>query len=156
MERILSLNEARVGYRPRDRHPPNERAHVLPGDPDFLHWGPTRRLKHHGESVDFFTIGAVALALNRTVGTVRRLETEGILPETPFRAPGRTRAGQKRLYTRDQVLAVARVAEEYGIAIAKRTDDWLQLKEAIAAAMTDSASEHWDHAREMQKGRENV
>ncbi len=138
MERILSLNEARVGYRPRVRHPPNERAKVLPGDPDWLHSGLTMRLTLKGKSVDFFTVSARACALNRLVRSVRRLEAEGRLPVTPFRPPGRSRAGQKRLYTRGQVLAVARVAEEHGIRKAKRTDGWDALAYALTRAMTVS------------------
>ncbi len=138
MERILSLNEARVSYRPRESHPPLERAEVLPGDPGWLHVGLTMRLKDKGALVDFFTIGAVATALGRSVCTVRRLEVEGHLPKASFRAPGRSPTGQKRLYTREQVLAVARVAEEHGIRKAKRTNRWHELADALTTAMTVS------------------
>ncbi len=96
------------------------------------------RLTLKGQSVDFFTVSALACALNRSVCSVRRLEAEGRLPVTPFRAPGRSRAGQKRLYTRGQVLGVACVAEKHGIRRAKRTDRWHELADALITAMAVS------------------
>lgn len=51
-----------------------------------------------GSLVSFFTIGALAKALDRAVSTLRVWEREGLLPETPHR----TENGQ-RLYTIDQL-----------------------------------------------------
>lgn len=121
--RVRSLAEARSGAVPRVRQKPNERAHVLPGDPPYLHAGKTFRLLVHGESTDLFPIGALARGLGRSVGTVRRLEEIGVLKTTPLRYPGRVPAGQPRLYTRQQVLAVVEHFRELSL-LGKHPQCW--------------------------------
>lgn len=120
--RAYSLAEAASGYCP----PPRVayvRAHVLPSDPDFLHRGYTVRLLVNGTMTDLFGIGCVAASLDRSVCTVRRLETEGILPPARYRSPGRGRTGQKRLYTREQVLEL-RAQATHVFAGARRVRSW--------------------------------
>lgn len=91
---------------------PHERATVLPDDPDWLHKGPTLRLLVRGVATDLFTISAMCRAINRTPKTVRLLIAMGMLPDAGHRSPGRTQQGQRRLWTRQEVLAAAAVVEE--------------------------------------------
>lgn len=112
-ERVYSLDEARVGYLPPARRAkPLPRASVRPGDPAWLHDGRTLQLPLRGREIDFFTVSIMCHALGRSSESVRRLIRRGVLPETRYRSPGRTQAGQRRLWTREQVLAVATTAEE--------------------------------------------
>lgn len=81
----------------------------LQGDPEYLHHGRPVRLLLNGTMTDFFTIASVAAAVGRSTGTVRRWLREGRLAETPYRTPGRGPRGQKRLWRREDVLALARL-----------------------------------------------
>lgn len=115
-DRVMSWSEARSDYRPPPRRAaPRPRAAVLPTDPAWLHEGLTMRLMVKGEPTDVFTVSAMAAATNRTTDTVRRLIRSGVIPDTPFRAPGRGSFGQKRLWPRAVVLATARAVEELSL-----------------------------------------
>lgn len=81
------------------------------------------RLLVRGEPTDLFTIGSLARGLGRDVGSVRRLEADGVLPPTRFRTPGKTPAGQQRLYTRQQVLTAVAAAEQEGV-LGRRPRRW--------------------------------
>lgn len=68
-----------------------------------------------GKDVEFFTVGQLAMALNRTSKTVRRWEEKGIIPVAIFRAPSKSPLGKQRLYTRAQVEGMMRIAKEEGL-----------------------------------------
>jgi hypothetical protein len=108
----------------------------LPNDPSFLHSGYTVRLDVRGQATDLFGIGAVAGALGKSTGTVRRLITDGVLAEPPFRSPGRTWRGQKRLWTREQVLAIAIAALDAEV-FSRQPRRWsdVNLSELVAAQL---------------------
>jgi hypothetical protein len=76
-----------------------------------------RIYKVGGEDVEFFTVGALAMALNRRAPTIRRWESEGIIPKASFNKPGvdGDQRGRRRLYTRAQVEGMVKIAEEEGI-----------------------------------------
>ena len=115
-QRILTQHETRSDYlKPARRSTPLPRALVLPGDPAWLHEGITLRLLYRGQLVDLFTISTMATALGRSVGTVRRLEAQGLLPATTLHTQGRSVVGQKRLYTREQVFDAARAILNAGL-----------------------------------------
>jgi len=78
--------------------------------------------RHHyvnGVKTEFFAIGQVALALNRSPSTIRLWERRQWIPPARFRAPAPRRSKVKeagdRLWTRPQVEAMVRAAEEEGI-----------------------------------------
>ena len=115
-DRVIPANEARSDYAPpAPRQGPRPRARVLHGDPEFLHDGRTVRLPLRGKDVDFFGVSVMATALGRSSTSVRRLIRSGVIPETPFRSPGRGTAGQRRLWSREDVIRVAAAAEELGL-----------------------------------------
>lgn len=68
-----------------------------------------------GRTVEFFTIGALAKALNRRVSTIRLWESNGTIPVTIWRAPSEDFRGRQRLYSRDLVEAMIKIAEEEGV-----------------------------------------
>jgi len=57
------------------------------------------------------------------VGTVRRLEAQGLLPATTLHTQGRGVVGQKRLYTREQVFDAARAILNAGLYL-RRPQRW--------------------------------
>jgi hypothetical protein len=69
----------------------------------------------NGKDVQFFTIGQLAMALNRSAKTVRRWEERGVIPSAIFRAPSKSVRGKQRLYTRAQVEGMVRIAQEEGL-----------------------------------------
>lgn len=72
-----------------------------------------------GVKTEFFTVGHLALAVNRTARTVRYWERNGILPPATFRAPKPQKGAVKqvgdRLYSRAQIEAVVAVATAEGV-----------------------------------------
>jgi hypothetical protein len=67
------------------------------------------------QPTELFTIGDLAVALLREPATLRLWEERGHLPPADYRFPGQTRAGQRRLYTRKQVLGLIKIAQEEGL-----------------------------------------
>jgi len=68
----------------------------------------------------FLTIGAVANALHRDVGTVRRFERQGLLPQARYRLSSGSPSGERRLYTREQVERLELAALASGFAESQR------------------------------------
>lgn len=76
-----------------------------------------QRLEYRGEMTDFFTIGALAVALRREPGTLRDWEEMGYLPRAPRRteSDAPTTHGRRRLYTRVEIEGLMALAEEEGL-----------------------------------------
>jgi hypothetical protein len=69
-----------------------------------------------GKEMEFFPIGALALALGgRSTVTLRAWEKEGTLPKTPYAKPSSDVRGRLRMYTRAMVEGLVRIAKEEGI-----------------------------------------
>lgn len=88
-----------------------------------------------GQPTELFSIGALALALDRSLVTIRLWTRTGRLPQSTYRLPTRyidivnpdgtrDRREQKgrRLYTRAQIEAVVRIASEHGFLHSPRVD----------------------------------
>lgn len=67
-----------------------------------------------GRDREFFTISALAQALRRQPGTLRKWEEQGYLPRARYRAPGEGKS-QARLYTRQQIQGLVVLATEEGL-----------------------------------------
>lgn len=81
-----------------------------------------RRLKVNGVDVEFFTVGQLGQALGgRQSVTIRKWEREGVIPRAMFQAPSETPNGRRRLYTRDQVEGMIRIAREEGVYYSHQT-----------------------------------
>jgi hypothetical protein len=69
-----------------------------------------------GKEMEFFPIGALALALGgRSANTLRAWEKEGIIPRTIFMKPSSDPRGRRRMYTRAMVEGLVRIAKEEGV-----------------------------------------
>lgn len=82
-----------------------------------------------GERTEFFTIGALAEALDREIVTIRSWISRGVLPEARYKLPprGKTTFGAKggqRLWTRAQIEAIAKIAQEEGLLGHARSKDF--------------------------------
>jgi len=72
--------------------------------------------KLRGKDTEFFTIGHLAKALGgRSAITLRKWETEGILPKSPYVKPSEDPRGRRRMYTRQQVEGLVIIAREEGV-----------------------------------------
>lgn len=81
----------------------------------------------NGEKREFFIIGHLAKALGYSVQSIRAWEDKGLLPRSPFRSPrtrkpvagGRSDKG-KRLWTRQQIEGILRIAKRHKVILNKR------------------------------------
>ena len=71
-----------------------------------------RRLMVGGEEHEFFTIGALAEALNRQAVTIRKWEERGVIPKARYRSGGKV---SRRLYSRRQVEGLVLLCAKHGI-----------------------------------------
>lgn len=75
-----------------------------------------------GVEPEFFYIGALAKALGCSVQSIRLWESQGLLPNTPYRAPrtakpmaaGRSNKG-RRLWTRQQIEGILQLAKKHRV-----------------------------------------
>jgi hypothetical protein len=75
-----------------------------------------------GERQEFFLISHLAKALDYSVQSIRAWEAQGLLARTPYRSPrtarpvagGRSDKG-KRLWTREQVMGIVRIAKKHKV-----------------------------------------
>ena len=80
-----------------------------------------------GERREFFTIRHLAAALDYSQQSIRAWENSGLLAKSPFRSPkprkptigGRNTKG-KRLWTREQIEGILRIAKEEGVIVNKQ------------------------------------
>ncbi|MEV4454387.1 hypothetical protein [Microbispora sp. NPDC049633] len=75
-----------------------------------------------GKPTKFYGIGALARALNRQSDTIRKWETNGWIPKPTAVFNGKdprdaisAKHGRRRLYTREQILGLVKIAFEEGI-----------------------------------------
>lgn len=85
-----------------------------------------------GAEVEFFYVGAVAIALGRRPNTIRRWLNDGTLPKARYRTNATAIKGSRRLWTRAQVEGMRRIAREEGLfdgAVVSRTEFRVRVKE---------------------------
>lgn len=81
----------------------------------------------NGEPREFYLISHLAAALGYSVQSIRAWEDKGVLPRTPYRSPRKTKpvAGGrlikgKRLWTREQVEGIIRLARRHRVIFNKK------------------------------------
>jgi hypothetical protein len=80
-----------------------------------------------GEKREFFLISHLAKALDYSVQSIRAWEAAGLMPRTPYRSPrtrrpvaaGRSNKG-RRLWTREQVEGILRLAKKHQVILNKK------------------------------------
>jgi hypothetical protein len=82
-----------------------------------------------GKETEVFTIGALALALEKTIVTVRLWERKGYIPRAPYRLRSKTLGGKKtggnRVYTRALIESAIEEFNRRGLLGAARVE-WNQ------------------------------
>jgi hypothetical protein len=76
-----------------------------------------RVYKINGVDTQFFTVGHLAIAMNRKPLTIRQWERKGIIPKSTYQRAGRngSQHGRRRLYTRPQIEGMIAIASEEGL-----------------------------------------
>lgn len=100
----------------------------------------------NGQDVEFFTLGALADALNRQIVTIRTWTLNGHLPVSTYRMPdvvdrnGETRKG-RRLYTRGMIESAVEIFDKAGLLHSDRVE-WAKNQK-----VTQDISEAWTKLR---------
>lgn len=70
-----------------------------------------------GTLQEFYFVGQLAKALNRSSVTLRRWESDGTIPTSTYSAPSYSGdiRGRRRIYSREQVEGIVRIAAEEGL-----------------------------------------
>jgi hypothetical protein len=84
--------------------------------PDTPAWDlkPRRLYELNGIKYEVFSIGDLAVALEKRPVTIRLWETKGFIPTT-MRAPSNHQEKRQRIYSRAQIEGIVRIAQEEGI-----------------------------------------
>lgn len=77
--------------------------------------GRSRTFLVYGEPKEFYGMGDLARALERKPGTIRKWESEGVIPNATFVLPSSDQRGQRRLYTEEQIVGLRKIAQEEGL-----------------------------------------
>lgn len=87
------------------------------GERDLLEGREGKKFSIGGREVELFTISDVAELLNRRPVTIRKWEEKEFIPRATFSKPGANKdpRGRRRLYSREQVVAMVTAAESEGI-----------------------------------------
>ena len=90
-----------------------------------------------GQSIELFTIGHLADALERSPETIRRWERAGILPRPRYRRRSTSHRGERRLYSAGQIRLINYAAQEARLGDYRANRESLeQFKAARAAALS--------------------
>jgi hypothetical protein len=81
---------------------------------------PYVELTLRGVPTRFYGVRVLAEKLGRLPAAIRKWERHGYLPETPYRSPGLTTHGQRRMYTRAQIEGLVDIARDEGLLRARR------------------------------------
>lgn len=110
-----------------DDYYPGSKIRIQPSKPktvinrESVAWDENPTIKTiKGQTVEFFTINALALAVGRSVDLVRKWVQHGYIPQSPFRSKGyKNRNGDEkpgsRMYTRSMVDAVVDLFTKHGV-----------------------------------------
>ena len=94
-----------------------------------------------GQETEVFTIGALALALEKSIVSVRLWERKGYIPKAPYRLRSKTLKGQKtggnRVYTRALIEAALEEFSKRGLLGTARVE-WNQHED-----LTDALVKRW-------------
>lgn len=69
-----------------------------------------QRVDYHGQTIECFRIGALAMALNRTVSAIRSMTLKGVLCHPPLQ-----NGNGQWLFTRSQIEDLVKLAEAEGV-----------------------------------------
>lgn len=82
-------------------------------------WGAPKTFNIAGTPTEFYSVGQLAAALQRSPVTIRKWERLGYLPIATFRTPGQVRQKARRLYSRAQLEIIVQIAHDEGLMLGK-------------------------------------
>ena len=104
----------------------------------------------NGVETELFTIGALALALEKQIVTIRLWEKKGYIPIAPYRLRSKELNGKKvkgnRVYTRELIEITIEEFERRGLIGSARVE-WSKLRD-LTATLVDRWSEAVNNKRE--------
>lgn len=107
-------SEHEIGSLPATRPPV-----VRPEEVDELLEGTKHRPRRYalegGTVVELYTVGALAHILGRVSNTLRAWESDGTIPRSTFAMNNTQKYNRRRLYTREQLDGILRIAKEEGV-----------------------------------------
>ncbi len=88
----------------------------LSASPEYI-LGEGKKMRVGNEELEFYTIGDLARVLNRRPVTMRKWESEGVIPKAVYILPSKIgdKRGVRRLYSRQQIEGLMKVAKEEGV-----------------------------------------
>lgn len=86
--------------------------------------GDSRTFDVHGKEVDLYQIASLSAALNRRPVTIRKWEAEGIVPQPTYLTGSHDSRAKRRLYTKDQLLGLRKIADEEGLLYPSANGKW--------------------------------
>lgn len=142
------MTSTTMDFNYQERYPGSKRAKKdyqdadAPGFPpaEELDLGRSKVFLVNNTPTELFPLGAVARALNRKPVTVRKWESEGVIPRSPFMMPSHDPRGRRRLYTRDQIESLRTVALEEGVLEPNANGKW---KAIDSTRFREKALEAW-------------
>lgn len=78
----------------------------------------------NGIDMEFFTVGQLAAVLGRRPVTIRKWESDGVLPTTWYNTPSEDPRGRRRLYTWAMLEGIVQIAKEEEILV----DTWRPIR----------------------------
>lgn len=126
------LDEFYPGSRERRDQPPAP-ATAVEEDP----LGTGKFLVVRGQRIEFFYVGQVARAINRTAVTLRAWEASGVIPKSGYVKPGVDARGRRRLYSRAQAETIIRLAKIHDVMDAGSRKPLTEFKHSVWAAFAE-------------------
>jgi hypothetical protein len=93
--------------------------------------GEGKKMRVGTRELEFYTIGDLARALNRKPVTIRKWESEGVIPKAVYILPSKIddKRGVRRLYSREQVEGLMLVAREEGVFEPSANGKWKSIED---------------------------
>ncbi len=114
--------------KPKREYTGKEQATTEP-EPEQLDLGKAKVFLVNGQPKELYPLGAIARALNRQPVTVRKWESEGVIPVSPFILPSHDPRGQRRMYSIEHIMGLRKAAEEEGVLHPNANGKWKSIEE---------------------------
>lgn len=102
---------------------PNYKPPPLPDD-TVVDLGDPKQYLVRGVETDLYQMSSLSAALNRQPVTIRKWEADGVIPQPTYLVGSHDARAKRRLYTKDQLLGLRRIAEEEGILYPNANGKW--------------------------------
>ena len=98
-------------------------------NPEEFTLGEGKTMLVQGKPKQFYTVGSLASALNRRSVTIRKWESEGVIPNATYFKPAEDKRGRRRLYTEEQILGLRELAKQEGLLEPNGNGKWKAVNE---------------------------